>query len=171
MPIWPGYISASWSRAGQDWQFDGGPVTDAELAELVELLGPLDPGENIDVEGWSGGDGADFLFRSARGADNSRLSYTVESENVILRVGDRPGLFWPQVVVGDRVVEVAGKPAILDQGDDSPEVTLFWQPAGGVYASVSSGADPEQLLEIAQTIEPVPADDERVVDAWFTRIP
>jgi hypothetical protein len=66
LPIWPGYVSASWSRDGQDWRLDGGPVTDAELTELVELLesGP-DPGENIDLDGWSVRDGADFVFHSA----------------------------------------------------------------------------------------------------------
>jgi hypothetical protein len=173
LPIWPGYVSASWSRDGQEWQLDGGPVTDAELTELVELLetGP-DPGENIDLEGWSVRDGADFVFRSARGVDQSRLSYVVDDgEDPSLTVGDRPGLFWPQIVVGDRVVDVAGTPGLLSTAQFDSPTTLYWQPSDDVYASLSGQGDVTSLVAIAQTIGPVPADDERVVEAWFTQTP
>jgi hypothetical protein len=172
LPIWPGYVSASWSRDGQDWRLDGGPVTDAELTELVELLeaGP-DPGENIDLEDWSVRSGSDFVFQSARGVDQSRLSYVVEGEDLSLTIGDRPGMFWPQVVVGDRVVDVAGTPGLLSTGENNTPLALYWQPADDVYANLSGGVDVTPLVEIAQTIGPVPADDERVVDAWFTRTP
>ncbi len=177
LPIWPGYVSATWSRDGQDWQLDGGPVTDAELTELVELLeaGP-DPGENIDLEDWSVRSGADFAFQSPRGDDGSRLSYIVEGENLSLTVGDRrgpswPGPSWPQVVVGDRVVDVAGTPGLLSTSEANTPLALYWQPADDVYANLSGGGVVTSLVEIAQTIEPVPADDERVVDAWFTQTP
>jgi hypothetical protein len=172
LPIWPGYINATWSRDGQNWLLYGGPLTDAELSELVELLdsGP-DPGKTIDLDDWSVRTGADFVFHSARGDDGNRLSYEVESETMILRVGDGPGLFWPQIVVGDRVVDVAGTPGLLSTGENNTALALYWQPADDVYANLSGGLDPMSLVEIAQTIGPVPADDERVVDAWFTRTP
>jgi hypothetical protein len=173
LPLWPGYVSASWSRDGQDWRLDGGPVSDAELTELVELLeaGP-GPGENIDLKDWSVRDGADFVFRSARGVDQSRLSYVVDDgEDPSLTVGDRPGLFWPLIVVGDRVVDLAGTPGLLSTAQYDSPTALYWQPSDDVYASLSGRGDVTSLVAIAQTIGPVPADDERVVDAWFTRTP
>jgi hypothetical protein len=172
LPLWPGYVSASWSRDGQDWRLDGGPVSDAELTELVELLeaGP-GPGENIDLADWSVQSAADFVFRSARGEDQSRLSYVVEGEVLSLTVDDRPGLFWPQIVVGDRVVDVAGTPGLLSTAQFDSPTTLYWQPSDDVYASLSGQGDPTSLVAIAQTIGPVPADDERLQQAWFTRLP
>jgi hypothetical protein len=143
----------------------------------VELLErPLDPGESIDLDDWSVRSGADFVFQSARGDDGSRLSYIVEREYLSLTVGDRPGPSlpgpsWPQVVVGDRVVDVAGTPGLLSTGESNTPRALYWQPADDVYATLTGGGVVTSLVEIAQTIGPVPADDERVLDAWFTRTP
>jgi hypothetical protein len=169
-PGWPGYISASWSRDGQSWLLSGGPVTDAELTELVRLAERFpDPGEPLEIDEWSVLADAEFVFHSRGAGDGSRLSYEVEGENLMLRVFDRPGAALPSVFAGDRVVDVAGRLAIL-HAEAGVSPILYWQPADGVYATFQGTTGAEELLEIAQTIAPVPADDERLAHAWFTRM-
>ena len=172
LPIWPGYVSASWTQDGQSWLLDGGPVTDAELTELVELLEHApEPGEPLEIDDWSVLAGAEFVIHWSGVDDESRLSYDAEGQDILLRVVDRPGAYWLEgVVAGDRVVDVAGKPGILHEQPDSGPI-LYWQPSEDVYVAFGAGSDADRLLEIAQTIAPVPADDERLQQAWFTRTP
>ncbi len=174
-PGWPGFRSASWSQDGQNWILYGGPVTDAELTELVQLLERApEPGEPLEIDDWSVLAGAEFVIHWSGVDDESRLSYDVEAENVLLHIIDAPGTVWPSsVFAGDRVVDVAGQPAILHE--EAGQLHLYWQPADRVYATLVAGSDVaaavDRLLEIAQTIAPVPADDERLQQAWFTRLP
>jgi hypothetical protein len=172
LPIWPGYVSASWTRDGQSWLLYGGPITDAELTELVELLEHApQPGEPLEIDDWSVLAAAEFVIHSSGVDDETRLSYDAEGQDILLRVVDRPGTFWPpSVVAGDRVVDVAGQPGILHEQPDSGPI-LYWQPSDDVYVAFGAGSDADRLLEIAQTIESVPADDERLQQAWFTRTP
>ena len=172
LPIWPGYVSASWTRDGQSWLLDGGPITDAELTELVELLEHApEPGEPLEIDDWSVLAGAEFVIHWSGVDDESRLSYDAEGQDILLRVVDRPGAYWLEgVVAGDRVVDVAGQPGILHEQPDSGPI-LYWQPSEDVYVAFGAGSDADRLLEIAQTIAPVPADDERLQQAWFTRTP
>jgi hypothetical protein len=163
-------VTASWTRDGQDWLLYGGPVTDAELTELVRLAERFpDPGEPLEIDEWSVLADAEFVFHSRGAGDGSRLSYEVEGENLMLRVFDRPGAALPSVFAGDRVVDVAGRLAIL-HAEAGVSPILYWQPADGVYATFQGTTGAEELLEIAQTIAPVPADDERLAHAWFTRM-
>ena len=172
LPIWPGFVSASWTRDGQSWLLYGGPVTDAELTELVELLERApEPGVPLEIDDWSVLAGAEFVIHWSGVDDESRLSYDAEGQDILLRVVDRPGAYWLEgVVAGDRVVDVAGQPGILHEQPDSGPI-LYWQPSEDVYVAFGAGSDADRLLEIAQTIAPVPADDERLQQAWFTRTP
>ena len=130
LPIWPGYVSASWTRDGQSWLLYGGPVTDAELTELVELLEHApEPGEPLEIDDWSVLAGAEFVIHWSGVDDESRLSYDVEAENLLLHVIDAPGTVWPSsVFAGDRVVDVAGKPAILHEQPDRGRSCIGNQP-------------------------------------------
>ncbi|MET0641112.1 MAG: hypothetical protein ABWZ36_01305, partial [Jiangellaceae bacterium] len=151
-PVWPGFLSASWSQDGQHWILYGGPVTDAELTELVQLLERApEPGEPLEIDDWSVLAGAEFVIHWSGVDDESRLSYDVEAENILLHVIDAPGTVWPSsVFAGDRVVDVAGQPGILHEEPDTAP-TLFWQPTDGVYATLGAGSNVDRLLEIAQT--------------------
>ena len=165
-------MSASWTRDGQTWLLYGGPITDAELTELVQLLERApEPGEPLEIDDWSVLAGAEFVIHWSGVDDESRLSYDAEGQDILLRVVDRPGAYWLEgVVAGDRVVDVAGQPGILHEQPDSGPI-LYWQPSEDVYVAFGAGSDADRLLEIAQTIAPVPADDERLQQAWFTRTP
>jgi hypothetical protein len=150
------------------WVLAGGPLTDAELTALVELLQrPSDPPEPLNIDEWSVAADAELVLHPAEADDEPLFSYRVEAEDVTLTVTDSPGGNWPPFDVVDKpMVDVAGKPAFLSSEVESQE-DMYWRPTEGLYATLGGNVDDERLLEIARTIAPVPADDPRLEAVWL----
>lgn len=87
------------------------------------------------------------------------------ADDLSLSTMDGLGDLWEQASVGDRVVDVAGKLALLHL-DQYGNPTVWWEPTDGVLAGLRGGADSARLLEIARTVAPVSAEDERLLNAW-----
>ncbi|MGH9252611.1 MAG: hypothetical protein ACRD0W_24305 [Acidimicrobiales bacterium] len=158
------WFGASWTRGGATWQVAGGPVTDTELAELVEDARATD--STIDVDDWSVTAEADHVIHRSEDV-RPRIAYTASSQTLYLSTTDGLENLWSHADAGDRVVDVGGKPALL-RTDEVGKAMVLWESSDGILAELLTDVltDAEALLQIARTVEPVPPDDERLLNAW-----
>ncbi|TDC52296.1 hypothetical protein E1212_09600 [Jiangella ureilytica] len=141
---------------GRQLRIDADGFTPAELADLAATA-TVEDGV-VDLSDWQAAMGIEHV--GERGQARSTLyDWTVSGPQGSLTVQTAAGGIYGWGLVGDRLVDVAGRPALLRR-----EGALVWVPAPGVIATLTlaEGLDP---LEIAATVGPVPADDQRVVDA------
>ncbi|RIQ18907.1 hypothetical protein DY240_20295, partial [Jiangella rhizosphaerae] len=141
---------------GQQLRIDADGFTDAELADLAATA-TLKDGV-VDFSDWQSAMGIEHVGERGQ-ARSARYSWDVSGPQGSLTVQTAAGGIYGWGLVGDRLVDVDGQPALLRR-----EGALVWVPAPGVMASltVAEGLDP---LEIAATVGPVRVDDPRVVAA------
>lgn len=142
---------------GQQLRIDADGFTAAELADLAATA-TLDDDGIVDLSAWQSAMGIEHV--GERGQARSTLyEWTVSGTQGSLTVQTAAGGIYGWGLVGDRLVDVEGQPALLRR-----EGALVWVPASGVMATltVAEGLDP---VEVAATVGPVPADDPRVLDA------
>ncbi|AYY14647.1 hypothetical protein EF847_20080 [Actinobacteria bacterium YIM 96077] len=159
-------VSADWGGDNESWSVVGYPLSDEEISTLAASVEVTD-GE-VDVSDWSVSAEADHVARlPALNSAVGGMMYEVfggDDRSLGLRVDTYTNTLWSRASVGDRVVEIAGDPALLDADDG----TLHWQPDEGVTATLSGELDGEQLMQIAETVRPVSGDDARLVRSWKT---
>lgn len=112
----------------------------------------------VDLGGWPAAVAMEYVGESVP-ARSTQYGWDVSGPQGSLSVQTGSGDIYGWGLVGDRIVDLDGRPAVL-RGTD----TVVWAPVPGVVASltVTEGLDP---LEVAATVGPVPADDERLADA------
>lgn len=141
---------------GQQLRVDADGFTAAELEQLAAAATVTDG--VVDLGDWPAAMGLDYVGEAAP-VPSPRYSWEVASPQGALNVQLGSGGLYGWGLAGDRIVELDGGPAVL-RGTDH----VVWTPSPGVVASltVADGLDP---LEVAATVGPVAADDQRVLDA------
>ncbi|TDD64994.1 hypothetical protein E1262_26445 [Jiangella aurantiaca] len=141
---------------GQQLRIDADGFTPAEL-EALAAAATLTDGA-VDLGGWPAEMGLEYVGESGP-ARSTWYSWEVAGPQGSLSVQTGSGGIYGWGLVGDRIVDVDGRPAVL-RGTDR----VVWSPAPGAIASltVAEGLDP---LDVAVTVGPVPADDPRVAAA------
>ncbi|WP_053202184.1 hypothetical protein [Jiangella muralis] len=130
-----------------------------DLAELEDLAAAATLKDGVvDLGGWPAAMALEYGGESEP-ARSTQYGWDVSGPQGSLSVQTMSGDIYGSGLVGDRIVDLGGRPAVL-RGPDH----LVWSPEPGVIASltVAEGLDP---LEVAATVGPVPADDARLADA------
>ncbi|SDU71948.1 hypothetical protein [Jiangella alkaliphila] len=152
-----GGIDLAWLLPdGQQLRVQANGFTRAELEDLAAVA-TLQDGV-VDLGGWPEQAGIEYVGESAP-ARSTHYGWDVAGPQGSLSVQMASGGIYGWALVGDRIVDNDGRPAVL-RGTDR----VVWSPEPGVIASltVAEGLDP---LDVAATVGTVPADDPRVVDA------
>lgn len=155
---WPAAGGGYWSAWVQ-----GAMPLDAELVELAESVRLSDG--SIDLGSWSGAEGArvwDYDSEPFGVPDPTLMRYEIHgSVSLIATHEGSANMTWSLKggVEPGEVVDVNGNPGVLSG------TKLRWSTADGVLVELS-GADGDELLDIARTVGPVQPDDERLVEAW-----
>lgn len=172
----PGDEMAWWSD-GDDrfWTvWIDGDVPDDVLADLAESV-RLD-GDVVDVSGWSEYDHVTEVRHSREDppdprSRHDRASLQLRTDWLSLSAEDdyADHMLLDEARAGDQVVEVNGDPALLRSGQLGD---VIWV-TDGVRISIQTRSRTVQpdLLEIARSVGPVPADDERLAAAWTMPTP
>ena len=147
-----------------------GTVNDGELVDLVESVRMTD--DAIDLRDWPGFERAAHV-RHSSGQDDflgevppSQFRASGQSVDLYAEDGITEDDLWDRVDVGHEFVDVDGRVGFLTSGQDRQ---LHWVTADGVLVSISyKGPEEwqEALLDIARSVQPVPADDPRLVSIW-----
>jgi hypothetical protein len=168
-----GSSDVSWpAGGGQYWlAWIRGPYTDDEIVSLAESV--RHEGDVIEVEGWSalspestvrhGSDEPESI------ALHDGLAFNVVGEGLDLTVVEGP--FPPDYLwtftpdVGDKWVDVGGRPGLLHRDAGGG---LQWITADGALVTLhaSTSSNRERILDIASSVSPVPAGDQRLADVW-----
>jgi hypothetical protein len=146
-----------------------GEMSDAELIELAESV-TLANGR-VDVANWSGANDRTVILQASDlkpDPDGDLTSFNLTGGPVSLWAWEGPfsGVaHWDDVDVGDQLVDINGRPGVLRTG---PSGRLRWVTSDGVLVQLEYvGRDgQENLLAIARSVQPVPADDERLNAIW-----
>lgn len=168
-PLEPGSgFRAEWEDAnGMIWQVSASTVTDAELVELVETMRVEDG--VIDVSRWSVAQTGQVV-QPAGGEDESVLiaqAMTDADPWLRLTVSENDAAIWLSATPGGRVVDVGGATGLVSEYDDGT-ASVAWQPEPGILAWLYGDVGTDELLAIAESVEPVPADDQRLAGVWTT---
>ncbi len=152
-----GGIDLAWLLPdGQQLRVQAHGFTRAELEDLAAAA-TLQDG-TVDLGSWPGQAGIEYVGESVP-ARSTHYGWDVSGPQGSLSVQMAAGGIYGWGLVGDRIVDFDGRPAVL-RGTDR----VVWGTAPGVIASltVAEGLDP---LDVAATVGTVPADDPRLADA------
>ena len=146
-----------------------GEIGDAELIELAESV-TLGNGR-VDISKWSGVTDRTVILQASDldpDPDDTLSSFDLRGGSVTLWAWQGPfsGVaHWDDVDVGDQLVDINGRPGVLRTG---PSGRLRWVTGDGVLVQLEyvGRAGQENLLAIARSVQPVPADDERLNAIW-----
>jgi hypothetical protein len=146
-----------------------GEIGDAELIELAESV-TLGNGR-VDTSKWSGVTDRTVILQAGElepDPDDTLSSFDLRGGSVTLWAWQGPfsGVaHWDDVDVGDLLVDINGQPGVLRTG---PSGRLRWVTSDGVLVQLNhTGRDgQENLLAIARSVRPVPADDRRLAAIW-----
>jgi hypothetical protein len=163
---------AWWTNGGADFSLFAEPeLSDDELAELAAATHFRDG--SIDISTWNRA--GEFYFTGwapDKSATNGMLGYRAEAGSLSLdeRSTHQISNIWNLALLGNHVIEINGNPALVGAEKESGYTSVRWVPATGVEASLSAPtaeiSGPDALVQIAETITPVPADDPRLTSAW-----
>ena len=167
-----GHLQAVWPASEDDrlWvSWINGEITDAELVELAESVTVV--GGRVDLGSWSGVNETAIVLGAGDSEHHPKAyetSFDLSGQPVSLRAWAGPfseRALWENLEVGDQLVDVNGQPAVLTTG---PAGKARWVTEDGVLVELNhSGRDgQEDLLGIARTVQPVPADNERLTAIW-----
>jgi hypothetical protein len=166
-----GHLQAVWPASEDDrlWvSWINGEITDAELVELAESVTVV--GGRVDLGNWSGADDGAIIVHASdtEHLEDSDTSFDLGGRPVSLTAWRGPfseAALWEDLDTGDQFVDVNGQPGVLKTG---PTGRLRWVTDDGVLVELlHNGRDgQEDLLGIARTVQPVPADDERLTAIW-----
>ncbi|TDD66821.1 hypothetical protein E1262_21055 [Jiangella aurantiaca] len=157
-------VRAEWEAGGLAWEVQSEDLSDAELIELVRTM-RLD-GDSIDLSAWSVATGAErFVTGAGVDVEPGRADLTVVADGLQLTVTDEDRDPWRTATPGSREVAVAGGTGVLREVADGVAM-LTWQPTPRTTATLTGDLDGEELLAIARTVAPVPADDQRLTEVW-----
>ncbi|HEX6338730.1 MAG TPA: hypothetical protein VFZ85_17385 [Jiangellaceae bacterium] len=163
---------AVWPAEGTDgyWvSWIHGEMSDAELIELAESV-TLANGR-VDIANWSGATDRTVILQASDlkpDPDRDLTSFNLMGGPVSLWAWEGPfsGVaHWDDVEVGDQLVDINGQPGVLRTG---PSGRVRWVSSDGILVQVNhTGRDSQvELLDIARSVGPVAADDERLTAIW-----
>ena len=146
-----------------------GEIGDAELIELAESV-TLGNGR-VDISKWSGVTDRTVILQASDldlDPDDTLSSFDLRGGSVTLWAWQGPfsGVaHWDDVDVGDQLVDINSRPGVLRTG---PSGRLRWVTSDGVLVQLNhTGRDgQENLLAIARSVQPGPADDRRLTAIW-----
>jgi hypothetical protein len=146
-----------------------GEISDDELIALAESV-TLANGR-VDASTWPGATDRTVILQAGdidQDPDDTLTSFDLRGGPLTLWAWQGPfsGVaHWGDVDVGDQLVDVNGQPGVLRNG---PSGRLRWVTSDGVLVQLNhTGRDgQENLLAVARSVQPVPADDERLTAVW-----
>ncbi|MGH8774037.1 MAG: hypothetical protein ACRDWI_02340 [Jiangellaceae bacterium] len=157
----PSLLSAWWYTDGGWFSVAGqGRLSDAELEDLVDAARVVEG--VIDVGTWSVAQAAEHMVQENGAPAGPGTSFAVSNADGLMLAVSTPFTdLWAQASPGDEVVEVNGRQALYRVSSDMGP-TVDWAPEPGVLATLMNAGNQEELLRIAETVEPIPADDGRL---------
>jgi len=165
---WADYASAFWTTGDDEYWSAGvnGSIADAEFVDLAEAVRMVD-GE-IDATAWSGY--RDVAYEIHNEPNESALpdNITIGIEGPIsLDISGGNTIFdlWEQAPMGGELIEINDQPSVLTARGGR---LLLLTDGGALVRIGSHGLTTDELLAIARSIGPVPADDERLAAVWTT---
>lgn len=131
---------------------DDDDTVTADPPKGFELAPVLPPTDDTVVPGWG------VRYGDAQGPPS-------ESVTLGVRPAHTPTAAYLSRSSGFTPTDVGGSLALYQDHPEDESGTLFWDDGGQSYVLVATGG-PERLVELAEAVEPVAVDDQRVVSAF-----